>query len=73
MKLLEVDFVDGDFNMAVKGPVADVFSAAEFMALGSVPLWRAGGPEGDDTDCTGFLYSTGSSTSTGHTRSPMNN
>ena len=46
----------GDLNMAVKGPMADVFSDAEFMAPGSVPLWRAGGPEGDDTDCTGFLY-----------------
>ena len=41
--------------MAVKGPVADVFSDAEFMALGPTPLWGAGGPEGDNTDCTGFL------------------
>ena len=56
MKLLEVDFVGGDFNMAVKGPVADVFSDVEFMAPGSVPLWGAGGPVGDDTDFTGFLY-----------------
>ena len=39
MKLLEVDFVGGDFNKAVKGPVADVFSDAEFMAPGSIPLW----------------------------------
>ena len=55
MKLLEVDFVGGDFNMAVKGPVADVFSDAEFMAPGSSPLWGAGGLEGDNEDRTGFL------------------
>ena len=55
MKLFDVDFVGGDFNLAVKGPVADVFSDAEFMAPGSSPLWGAGGPEGDDEDCTGFL------------------
>ena len=55
MKLFDVDFVGGDFNMAVKGPVADVFSDAEFMAPGSSPLWGAGGLEGDDEDCTGFL------------------
>ena len=34
MELLEVDFVGGDFNMAVKGPVADVFSDVEFMVPG---------------------------------------
>ena len=55
MKLLDVDFVGGDFNMAVKGPVADVFSDAEFMAPGSSPLWGAGGLERDNEDCTGFL------------------
>ena len=54
MKLFDVDFVGGDFNMAVKGPVADVFSDAEFMAPGSSLLWGAGGLEGDDEDCTGF-------------------
>ena len=47
MRLLDVDFVGGDFNMAVKGPAADVFSDPEFMAPGTVPLWGAGGPEGD--------------------------
>ena len=41
--------------MAVKGPVADVFSGAEFMAPGSSPLWGAGGLEKDNEDCTGFL------------------
>ena len=55
MKLFDVDFVGGDFNMAVKGPVADVFSDAEFMAPGSSPLWRAGGLEEDNVDCTGSL------------------
>ena len=55
MKLFDVDFVGGDFNMAVKGPMADVFSDSEFMAPGSVPLWGAGGLEGENTDCTGFL------------------
>ena len=56
MKLLKVDFVRGDFNRAAKSIVADVFSDPEFLAPGSVPLWGAGGLEGDDTDCTGFLY-----------------
>ena len=55
MKRFDVDFVGGDFNMAVKGRVADVFSGAEFMAPGSSPLWGAGGPEGDNVDCTGFM------------------
>ena len=55
MKLLEVDFVGGDFNRAAKSTIADVFSDPEFIALGSVPLWGAGGPAGDDTNCTGFL------------------
>ena len=32
MMLLDVDFVGGDFNMAVKGPLADVFSDSELMA-----------------------------------------
>ena len=56
MKLLEVDFVGGDFDRAAKGTIADVFSDPEFVAPGSVPLWGAGGREGDDTDCRGFLY-----------------
>ena len=43
MKLLDVDFVGGDFKMAVKGPVADVFSDVDFMGPGSIPLWGAGG------------------------------
>ena len=30
------------------------FSDPEFMAPGSIPLWGAGGLEGEDTDCTGF-------------------
>ena len=55
MKMLDVDFIGGDFNLAVKDPVADVFSDAEFMAPGSSPLWGAGCLEGDDEDCTGFL------------------
>ena len=42
MKMLDVDFIGGDFNMAVRGPVADVFSDAEFMGPVSIPLWRAG-------------------------------
>ena len=55
MKILDVDFVGGDFNKAMKGPVSDVFSDAEFMAPGSSPLWGAGGLEGAKVDCTGFL------------------
>ena len=55
MKLFDVDFVGGDFNMAVKGPVADVFSDAEFIGQGSSPLWGAGGLEGAKVDCTGFM------------------
>ena len=39
----------------LKGPVADVFNDAEFMAPGLSPLWGAGGPEGDNVDCKGFL------------------
>ena len=55
MKLFDVDFVGGDFDMAVNGPVVDVFSDAEFMAPGSSPLWGVGGPEGNNVDCAGFL------------------
>ena len=55
MKLFDVDFVGGDFNMAVKGPLADVFRDSEFMAPGLTPLWGAGAPERVNTDCTGFL------------------
>ena len=51
MVRLDVDFVGGDFSMAVKG----LFTDAEFMAPGSSPLWGAGGLEGDNVDCTGFL------------------
>ena len=46
MKLLEVDFVGGDFNSAAKGIIADVFNDPEFMAPGSIPLWGAGALEG---------------------------
>ena len=56
MQRLEVEFIRGDFNRAAKSTIAEVFNDTEFMAPGSVPLWGAGGPEGDDTDCTGFLY-----------------
>ena len=56
MQRLEVEFIGGDFNRAAKSIIAEVFNDPEFMAPGSVPLWGAGGPEGDDTDCTGFLY-----------------
>ena len=55
MELFDVDFVGGDFNMAVKGPVADVLSDPEFMAPGSIPLWGTGGLQKDNSDCTGFL------------------
>ena len=56
MQRLEVEFIGGDFNRAAKRIIAEVFNDPEFMAPGSVPLWGAGGPEGDDTSCTGFLY-----------------
>ena len=81
MKLFDVDFVGGDFNMAVKGPVADVFSDAGFMAPGSSPLWGAGGLEGEPETLEGPRWiaqdscachddhSSGSSTNTGSTRS----
>ena len=55
MVRLDVDFVGGDLNMAVKRPVADVFNDAEFMAPGSSPLLIAGGLEGEKADCAGFL------------------
>ena len=55
MKMLDVDFIGGDFNMAVRGPVSDVFSDTEFMGPGSIPLWGAGSPPLDDTDCKGFI------------------
>ena len=36
---LDVDFIGGDFNMAVNGPVATVFNDQEFQAPGaSTPL-----------------------------------
>ena len=73
MKLFDVEFVGGDFNMAVKGPVADVFSDAEFMAPGSSPLCGAGGLEGGNSCACHADNSTGSSTSVGSTRSTMNN
>ena len=37
-----VDFIGGDFNLAVRGPVADVFSDTEFMGPGTIPLWGSG-------------------------------
>ena len=55
MNLLEVDFVGGDFNMAVRGPIADVFSDTEFMGPRSIPLWGVGSLTLDDMDCTGFI------------------
>ena len=56
MQRLQVEFIGGDLNRAAKRIIAEVFNDPEFMAPGSVPLWSAGGPEGDDTDCTWFLY-----------------
>ena len=44
--LFDVDFVGGDFYMAAKGTVADMFSDPEFKAPGTTPLWGAGGLEG---------------------------
>ena len=55
MKMLDVDFIGGDFNLAVRGPVADVFSDTEFMGPGPIPLWGAGSLPLDATDCTGFI------------------
>ena len=55
MKMLDVDFIGGDFNLAVRGPVADVFSDTEFMGPGTIPLWGAGSLPLDVTDCTGFI------------------
>ena len=40
MKMLDVDFIGGNFNLAVRGPVADVFSDTEFMGPGTIPLWE---------------------------------
>ena len=54
MKMLDVDFIGGDFNTAVRGPVADVFSDTEFMGPGTIPLWGAGSLPLDISDCTGF-------------------
>ena len=55
MVRLDVDYVGGDFSMAVNGPVAAVFDDQEFMARGSSPLWGAGGLDEADLDCTVFL------------------
>ena len=55
MKMLDVDFIGGDFNLAVRGPVADVFNDTEFMGPGTIPLWGAGSLPLDVTDCTGFI------------------
>ena len=52
MVRLDVDFVGGDFNTVVNGPVVDVFFDSELMASGSFPLWGAGGLEGANADCT---------------------
>ena len=54
-KMLGVDFIGGDFNLAVRGPVADDFSDTEFMGPGTIPLWGAGSLPLDATDCTGFI------------------
>ena len=54
MRLLDVDFVGGDFNMAAKGTVADMFSDPEFKAPGTTPLWGAGGLEGAMRTARGF-------------------
>ena len=69
MRLLDVDFVGGDFNMAAKGTVADMFSDPEFKAPGTTPLWSAGGLEGALRTAPGFHAchadrSTGASTHT---------
>ena len=53
-KMLDGDFIGGDFNLAVRGPVADVFSDTEFMCQGTIPLRRAGNLPIDASDCTGF-------------------
>ena len=70
MRLLDVDFVGGDFNMAAKSTVADMFSDPEFKAPGTTPLWSAGGLEGALRTAPGFHAchadrSTGASTHTG--------
>ena len=54
-KMLDGDSIGGDFNLAVRGPVADVFSDTEFMCQGTIPLWRAGNLPIDASDCTGFI------------------
>ena len=77
MKLLEVDFVGGDFNSAAKGIIADIFSDPEFMA----PGYHSGGPEvswvttriARDSCVCHDDRSTGTSTSTGLTHSLTSN
>ena len=55
MVRLDVDFVGGDFNMAVNVPGANVFKDGEFMAPGPSPLWGTGGLEGTNAVCTEVL------------------
>ena len=55
MKLYNLDFIGGDFNMSALSTVGDVFSDPEFSAPGSSFLWGLGALEEQCRECTGFL------------------
>ena len=49
MREHNVDFIGGDFNMSAFSTVGDVFSDAEFSALGNSFLWGLGALEGAES------------------------
>ena len=55
MREHNVDFIGGDFNMSAFSTVCDVFSDAEFSALGNSFLWGLGALEEPSRECAGFL------------------
>ena len=50
-----VDFIGGGFNMSAFSTVGDVFTDAEFAALGNSFLWCLGGLDETCRECTEFL------------------
>ena len=55
MKQHNVDFIGGDFSMSAFSTVGDVFTDAEFSALGNSFLWGLGALEEPNRECAGFL------------------
>ena len=55
MRVHNVDFIGGDFNMSAFSTVGDVFRDAEFSAPGNSFLWGLGALEEQYRERTGFL------------------